>query len=110
MDNNYANEFRRTAQIETRGFDYALGCMGLAGESGEVVDLLKKHLFHGKPLDRDALIKELGDVRWYLEYVIQAAGSSMEEVEAANVAKLRKRFPTGFNNEDAARKADKETT
>ena len=42
------------------------GVMGLCGEAGEAIDLVKKHLYHGHPLDREALIKELGDIAWYL--------------------------------------------
>lgn len=52
-----------------------LGAMGLAGEAGEVADLLKKVLFHDRELDRDKLIQELGDVRWYLECLCYANGS-----------------------------------
>lgn len=84
-----------------------LGALGLAGETGEVVDLLKKHLFHGKELDRDKLKLELGDVRWYLEVLAHSAGFSMDEIEEANIEKLRKRFPgTGFTTEDANSKKD----
>jgi NTP pyrophosphatase (non-canonical NTP hydrolase) len=49
-----------------------LAAMGLAGEAGEVCDLLKKHLLHGKELDRDELNKELGDVLWYLFHAFNA--------------------------------------
>jgi len=72
------------------------GALGLAGESGEVADLVKKALFYGKSLDREALILELGDVRWYLEVLAASLDLTMEEIEAANVAKLQKRYPTGF--------------
>ena len=87
-----------TDPIQTK---LCLGAMGLAGEVGEVVDLLKKHLFHGKELDRDKLIIELGDVRWYMEYLLLAIGLTIEEVEAKNTEKLLKRYPNGFNFEDA---------
>lgn len=83
-----------------------LGAMGLAGESGEVVDLLKKHLFHSAPLNRDKLIKELGDVRWYLELLCYCISTTIEEVEAVNIAKLRARHPTGWSPESAAAKKD----
>lgn len=83
-----------------------LASLGLAGESGEVVDLVKKHLFHGKALDREKLILELGDVRWYLESFAWILGTTMEEIEEANIAKLRARFPEGFTNKDANAKAD----
>lgn len=85
---------------------FNLGALGLAGESGEVVDLLKKHLFHGKDLDREKLLLELGDVRWYMEALCVAAGFTMDQVEAANVDKLRKRYPDGFTRSDSETRRD----
>ena len=70
--------------------------MGLCGEAGEAIDLVKRHRFHGHPLDREALIKELGDVAWYLAEAAQALGIPLEEILAANIEKLRKRYPDGF--------------
>ncbi len=69
---NYREEVKRTCpQIDTDSFadKLRLGLMGLVGESGEFVDLVKKDLFHGKKLDREKALKELGDIRWYLEYL-----------------------------------------
>jgi NTP pyrophosphatase (non-canonical NTP hydrolase) len=83
-----------------------LGAMGLAGEVGEVVELIKKKVFHEKSLDRQKLIKELGDVRWYFEYMLITNDLTIEEVEQANVDKLRQRYPNGFNVDDAAKKMD----
>ena len=82
-----------------------LGALGLAGETGEVVDIIKKVLHHGMPLEevREKIVKELGDVRWYLEYLAMAMNVTMEEIEAVNVAKLRARYPDGFNFEAAAK-------
>lgn len=70
--------------------------MGLAGETGEVVDLLKKHHYHGKPLDVDELRKELGDVLWYLTDLCTEHGLTLADVAAANIAKLQRRYPDGF--------------
>lgn len=105
---NYREEVRRTLSPEVRSFNsgMALAALGLAGESGEVVDLVKKYLFHGKPLDRDKLILELGDVRWYLESFAIHLGVSVEDIERANIAKLRARFPAGFSHQAANVKAD----
>lgn len=44
----------------------AIWCMGLAGETGEAIDYLKKVVAHGHKLDRDRIALELGDVLWYL--------------------------------------------
>lgn len=83
-----------------------LGALGLAGECGEVVDLIKKYEFHGKPLNTDDLIKELGDVRWYMECLMMAIHTTIEEVERRNIAKLRKRYPNGFNTADSVARRD----
>lgn len=73
-----------------------LAAMGLAGETGEVVDLLKKALFHGKELDRDELIKELGDVMWYFHLLLMVESITMQEVLEANMVKLIDRYPDKY--------------
>ena len=70
--------------------------LGLAGEAGEVIELLKKHLYHNKPLALGELKKELGDVQWYLSGIAYLFGMSLEDVAAANIEKLEKRYPNGF--------------
>lgn len=108
MDNfNYRNEVMRTANASKDPL--ALGAMGLAGETGEVVDLIKKHIHHDKPLDKDKLIQELGDVTWYLELLFECAGTTREEVERRNIDKLRKRYPIGFSPEAANARLDEKT-
>ena len=76
------------------------GVMGLCGEAGECIDVVKKHLFQGHPLDRDKLIDEMGDCLWYLATLAAGLGAGLGEIAEGNVAKLRKRYPDGF---DAAR-------
>lgn len=73
--------------------------MGLAGEAGEVVDILKKHLGHGHPLDKEKLKKELGDVLWYIAALALANDLHLEDIANANVAKLKERYPEGFSSE-----------
>ena len=75
------------------------GVMGLCGESGEAIDIVKKHLHQGHPLDKDALVKELGDIAWYLAETATALDISLEEVLARNIEKLRKRYPEGFSTQ-----------
>ena len=72
--------------------------MGLCGESGEVIDLIKKHLFQGHELNKDDLLKELGDVAWYLAEAAYALDVSLEEICQKNIEKLKKRFPEGFDS------------
>lgn len=82
------------------------GVMGLCGESGEAIDLVKKHLAHGHQLDRDALIKELGDIAWYLAETAYALDVELEKVLELNIEKLKKRYPEGFDEERSKNRMD----
>ena len=73
--------------------------MGLCGESGEAIDIVKKHLFHSHELDKDKLVKELGDIAWYLAEAAQAIDVPLEEILRLNIEKLKKRYPEGFDAE-----------
>lgn len=75
------------------------GVMGLCGEAGEAIDIVKKHLAQGHELDRDSLIKELGDVAWYLAETAYALDVSLEDVMKMNIEKLAARYPQGFDQE-----------
>ena len=75
------------------------GVMGLCGESGEAIDIVKKHLHQGHPLDKEKLIKELGDIAWYLAETAYALDVSLDDVLQANIQKLRSRYPEGFATE-----------
>lgn len=75
------------------------GVMGLCGESGEAIDIVKKWLAQGHELDKEKLAKELGDICWYLAETATALDLSLEEIMAANIEKLKKRYPDGFEAE-----------
>ena len=75
------------------------GALGLTGEAGEVSDMIKKYIFHGHDLDRDDLVKELGDVCWYVALISRAIGVNLEDVMSLNIEKLKKRYPEGFSEE-----------
>ena len=72
------------------------GVMGLAGEAGECVDMVKKTVFQGHELDKEHLAKELGDVAWYLAESADAIGYDLETIFLKNLNKLKKRYPEGF--------------
>ena len=75
------------------------GVMGLCGESGEAIDIVKKWLAQGHELDRERLAKELGDIAWYLAETATALDIPLEDIFQANIDKLRKRYPEGFDKE-----------
>lgn len=72
------------------------GLMGLNGEAGEAIDILKKHLYQGHELDREHLAKELGDVAWYLAVTADALGYTLEDIFKMNLEKIKARYPDGF--------------
>ena len=73
-----------------------LSCFGLAGETGEVVEMVKKHQFHGKPLASTSFHMELGDVLWYLNFLAHHHPSSHGLYEVANVSYFAD-FELGFS-------------
>lgn len=73
------------------------GAMGVCGEAGEIIDLVKKTAFQGKELIYVDVALEAGDLLWHLSQVCRAIGWSLEEVALANIAKLQKRYPGGFS-------------
>ena len=103
------NEYQRLAMTTLNpalaGKDVLInGVMGLCGEAGEAIDIVKKHLAQGHELDREALVGELGDVAWYLAETAYALGVDLETVLAGNIEKLKRRYPEGF---DAAHSIDR---
>ena len=95
--NEYHGLAMRTApklDVDPMLIDAALG---LTGEAGEVADLVKKAYYQGHDLDLEAIMKELGDVAWYIALACQALGVGMEEVLKMNIEKLENRYPDGFD-------------
>ncbi len=80
--------------------------LGLSGEAGEFADTVKKHLFHGHPLDREELLKEVGDILWYAALACDALDASLGAVMAANIEKLRRRYPEGFSSERSQQRSE----
>ena len=82
------------------------GVMGLCGESGEAIDIVKKWLAQGHELDRNALAKELGDIAWYLAETAAALDIPLEDIFQANIEKLKRRYPEGFSTQRSLRRED----
>lgn len=79
---------------------------GLAEESGEVLGVIRKHLFMGHPLDREHLTRELGDALWCLAAIATCTGVSLEAVAAGNLEKLERRYPAGYSDDASRLRAD----
>ena len=95
------NEYQRLALTTLNpalsGRDILInGVMGLCGEAGEAIDLVKKHLAQGHELDCEKLAKELGVVAWYLAETAHAIGYDLDTVLQMNLDKLKARYPDGF--------------
>ena len=103
MKNMTANEYQqlamRTLNPRLDRKDILInGVMGLCGESGEAIDIVKKWLAQGHTLDTDKLAGELGDIAWYLAETAWALDIPLEEILQANIDKLKKRYPQGFDS------------
>ena len=73
--------------------------MGLCGESGEAINIVKKWMAHGHELDKEHLAKELGDIAWCLAEAATALDMDLEDILRANIEKLKRRYPEGFSCE-----------
>lgn len=95
----YSINTKEGSQIKYRPAERLLqGLMGLNGEAGEALDLLKKTLFQGHTLDVEHVAKELGDVAWYLALAADAIGYDLETIFQMNIDKLMARYPDGFDS------------
>ena len=95
--NEYQSLALRTLNLDLDKKDVLInGVMGLCGESGEAIDLVKKHLHQGHALDREGIVRELGDIAWYLAETAYALDVDLETVLQGNIDKLKRRYPEGF--------------
>lgn len=98
--NEYQNLAMRTSRKDMPPVDHLFnGILGLAGETGECADLVKKHFYQDGRDIAEKLMDEMSDVLWYCAEVITAMDWTMDEVAQHNVEKLRKRYPDGFDAE-----------
>ncbi len=77
------------------------GALGMATESAELQDMIKKHLMYGKTFDRTNVLEECGDQLWYIALALHACGFTMETCMDRNIAKLKARYPERFTSETA---------
>lgn len=97
--NEYQNLAKRTANnAGTKKDRIANWAFGLAGETGEFIDLLKKSVFHGHELDKKKCEKELGDILWYVSMMTDELNLNLENIAVLNIHKLAERYPDGFES------------
>ena len=82
--------------------------LGLCGESGEAAEIVKKHFYHGHPVDYDKLKEEIGDCLWCIAVLGNSFGFDLREIAEANIEKLRKRYPDRFSEERSLRRDEKQ--
>jgi NTP pyrophosphatase (non-canonical NTP hydrolase) len=108
MRENALTFYQRKAGATARG-DYsfddprharaAVASMGLAGETGELIDMLKKWIGHGHELDLNEVEKELGDIIWYVAEIATTLELNLAAIADKNLEKLAARYPEGFSEE-----------
>jgi NTP pyrophosphatase (non-canonical NTP hydrolase) len=112
---DYQKQAARTL-IDRPGFDLddthmmiLWNALGLAGEAGEVAEMVKKGILHQHGLFYDKMAKELGDCLWYIAALCTIMELDMGEIMAANIEKLKVRYPDGFKSVDSIARVDTET-
>jgi NTP pyrophosphatase (non-canonical NTP hydrolase) len=113
--NEYQRNAMRTAsEISTSCPENLLlqGVMGMSGEAGEALDIVKKIMFQGHELNettKEHLIRELGDVLWYVATTAEALNVPLETVMQTNIDKLRARYPKKFDAERSRHREEGDT-
>lgn len=99
----------RTMNPELTEYERFISCtLGLVGEAGEFADLVKKQEFHDHPVDDTKLIKELGDILWYVANMCSELGCNLEYVASQNILKLKRRYPEGFSSRRSIEKNEEQ--
>lgn len=88
-------EFVKSMKVYPEKHAIVYPALGLVGESGEIAEKVKKYLRGDKELDREGLLKELGDPLWYITSLADDLGYTLQEVVDANVEKLSSRKERG---------------
>ena len=95
--NEYQKLAMRTAKEEC--FNPCNLVMGLTSNAGECADIVKKHLWHGYEFNKSKLMKEFGDLLWYIALGCEMMDVTMSDVMQMNITELKSRYPDGFVKE-----------
>ena len=99
--NEYQKKCTRTWRGDGSDRWQLVNCALGLGESGEIQNIIKKHIFQGHDLDEDKLKEEMGDLLFYLAMMAEIIDVRLSEVARCNEEKLRIRYPNGFSEEDS---------
>lgn len=96
---DYQSKALRTASLKSFEGLPALqnAALGLAGESGEFADAIKKASFQGHAIDPAHLSEEIGDILWYCALAARALNRDLADIAKENIDKLSARYPEGFD-------------
>lgn len=81
--------------------------IGVSSDAGELLDAVKRFVIYNKPIDRDNVVEEMGDIEFFLEGLRDNLGITREETLHMNMVKLDARYATGYTDAEAAARADK---
>ena len=93
--------------MDAKMYDLMHATLGIAGESGEIVDAVKKHVIYGKELDVVNMREEIGDIMWYIALACRTLDFDLDELLQENIDKLQKRYPEKYSDEHATIRLDK---
>lgn len=98
--NNYQEFASKGIRKESKGKNLLIGfALGLGGETGEVLDDIKKREYHGRDISIEHTAEELGDVLWYVANIATQLGYKLEDIAMSNVNKLIDRYPELYKEE-----------
>ncbi len=96
---------KKTLNPSNPAFEH--GVIGMAAEAGELLDIHKSQIDYGKPVDKEHVLEEMGDLFHYMTYIMKLYGWTVEDLITHNVNKLNKRYPNGYSDQDALARKDK---
>lgn len=94
--------------LDPKRYDLLHATLGIAGESGEIVDAVKKHVIYNKPLDVANMREEIGDIMWYIALACRTLEFDLGELLQENIEKLAKRYPEKYTDAHASLRLDKQ--
>lgn len=103
---DYQNKASRTINKSLEEKDLTLHALhGMVGEIGEIHSLYQK-VYQGHPMDKEHLIKEVGDLLWFISEFCTANGVMLGDVMERNIEKLKARYKEGFSVEESLNRAE----